>query len=239
MTWKNHKNRYRVSLLAMSMVMTSVMTMGLGSALAGPNQDAGLFIDVDYRTVPVDSQGTVAYGTHFWIGVRIADARYLDTFGFRLGFDSSLVGFVKAVPESPADGVADFLESRGGTSVGFLGRISGLDSNQVAIGNGLTGQDSSKTPGGSGLLVLLEFLAKGSTPGKAVFSISDVKLLDWQQSLDTLVSVHTGAVILSPPVTLLGSNRTRRPDASRLESIALALNRSPSKSGFYLLGRRN
>jgi hypothetical protein len=230
MTWDAPLKPYRVFMIT--------VTMAVGLALAGPNQGAGLSVDMDFRTAPVESLGTAAYGSAFWIGVRIADARYLDTFGFRLGFDSSLVGFVKAVPESPQDGVTDFLASRGGTAVGFLGRISSQDSTQVAIGNGLAGRDSAQAPGGSGLLVMLEFIAKGSSPGKAVFSISEVKLLDWQQSLDTLASVQSGAVLLGPAAGIAANDRSRRVQTSRLEGIAMALHRSPAKAGFYLLGRR-
>ena len=53
MTWENHINRYRVSMLA--------MTMAMGLALAGANKDAGLFIDVVYRTEPVDWVFCVLY----------------------------------------------------------------------------------------------------------------------------------------------------------------------------------
>ena len=231
MTADNGSRNYRAFML--------IVTTAMGLAWGGLNRDASLYVDADYRTVPIDSLGTAAYGKPFWIGIRIADARYLDTFGFRLGFDSSLVEFVKAVPASPTDGIADFLESKGGTSVGFLGRISSQDSTQVTVANGLTGQDSSKAPSGSGLLVLMEFISKGSVPGKAAFAISEVKLLDWQQNLDSLVSTHAGAVMLQPTEALVQVNRNRRATVSPMEAIALAISRSPSRAGFYLLGRRN
>lgn len=214
-------------------------TMAMGLIHAGPNQDASLSVDVKYQTAQVESLGTAEQGAPFWIAIRIAGAEYLDTYGFRLGFDSSRVGFLQAVPELPSAAIGDFLASRGGTSVGFLGRISNTDSTQVTVANGLAGRDSALSPRGSGVLVLMQFLAKGPAMGKAVFTLSDVKLLDWQQSLDTAIAVHAGAVVLEPSTALSRVNGPRRANPSRMESIAVALITQPMKSGFYLLGRRN
>ncbi len=221
------------------------VTTAMGLIHAGPNQNASLSVDVNYQTAAVESLGTAAPGAPFWIAVRVAGAEYLDTYGFKLGFDSSRVGFLQAVPELPSGSIGNFLASRGGTSVGFLGRISNVDSTQVTVANGLVGRDSSRTPRGSGVLVLMQFLAKGTASGKAVFSLSNVQLLDWQQSLDTAIVVHAGAVILEPSTALNrvnGSGGLGGPGwalPSSRESIVMALYRQPMKSGFYLLGRRN
>jgi hypothetical protein len=218
----------------------SILMMALGLVHAGPNQNASLSVDVDYQTAPVESLGSAEPGAPFWIAVRIAGAEYLDTYGFKLGFDSSRVRFLQAVPELPSGGIGNFLASRGGTSVGFLGSISNFDSTQVTVANGLAGRDSSRTPRGSGVLVLMQFLAKGPALGKAVFTLSDGKLLDWQQSLDTAIAMHAGTVILQADALVLSRGYgPRRAEPSRLESIAMALRRQPLKSGFYLLGRRN
>ena len=224
------------SLYLQSRTIAVAILMMMKLTAAGSNQNAELFVDMNPQTPQNDSLATGAFGTPILIGIRVANAKYLDTYGFHLGFDSSLVSFVKANPAMPESGSIDFLETRGGASVGFFGKISILDSTQVAVGNGLVGRDSAKTPSGSGLLVVMEFKVKGPILGQASFSLSEVKLLDWQQSLDTDIAVHSGAISIRPSAAILRVTRSN-PPAMRLQAIAIALARSRSKSGFYLLGR--
>lgn len=161
------------------------------NAQGGPNAAAVLSVDADYRTAAIESSAPVD-GPHFRIGIRIEGARYLDGYACELGYDTSLLDFVGARAASPEEGLANFLETRGGTAVAFVGRLSLRDTALVSVGNALAGSDSSRSPGGDGLLAILAFRAKGI--GTARFQGGKVELLDWRQTLDTAVVFRSGSV---------------------------------------------
>jgi hypothetical protein len=176
---------------------------------AGPNANAVLSVDLLPATSASDSTHALRSDSSLWVAVRIAQAVGLDGYGFELAYNRTLLDFDTAVASSPADGWNNFLESQGGTSLGFIGRLSNLDSSKVTIGNSLIGSDSSQSPGGGGIVALIRFRGK-SASGNAAFSLGAVQLLDWRQQLDTGNAV-TGAMLTltPPPVALRNPNKAR------------------------------
>lgn len=181
--------------------LLSAAALAAGPALAGPNASATLRVDADPRTAAVEPSA-VSTGRNFLVAVRIAGAVRLDGFAFELGYDTALVAFVGARSSSPADGIADFLESRGGQAVAFVGRLSARDTSRVTVANALAGADSSRSPSGEGVLAVLEFRAKAT--GMARFHPGKVELLDWSQELDSAQSFLGASVDIQDPTRLRG-----------------------------------
>lgn len=165
--------------------------LAAGAALAGPNAAATLYVDADWRTPAIEYSAPVA-GPRFQVAVRIAGAQYLDSYAFELGYDTALVDFVGAAAGSDGDGAPNILETRGGTAVAFLGRLSARDTTLISVGNALAGSDSARSPSGDGLLALLEFRVKAL--GMARFHPGTAELLDWRQELDTAASFQGASV---------------------------------------------
>ena len=214
--------------------LLSILLLTAVQVIAGPNQAAKLYVDVIPSTTAPDSVSTAVPTTSFWVGVRVADARYLDTYGFLLSYDTARLAFVRALPGDA--GEANFLETRGGTPIGFIGERSRRDSTRVSVAYGLPRQDSTKSPNGAGLLALINFRSKGPT-GNARYSLREVKLLDWQQTLDTAMTLYGGRTAIQNPVTVLVINRQGQ-SKSYLREVAWALGHEPEKAGRFLLGRR-
>lgn len=195
-------------------IMIAAVTLAgwaAGAALGGPNAAAVLAVDADWRTSAVEPGASVA-GPVFGIGIRISGARYLDGYAFELGYDTALAAFVGARAGSPEEGQPNFLETRGGAAVAFVGRLSVRDTSLVTVANALAGSDSTRSPGGDGLLAILEFRAKGS--GRVRFVPGKVELLDWRQTLDTAAAFQGGSVDIGIPVTA----RLRRSPVAGAES---------------------
>lgn len=171
------------------------MAAALAPCLAwgGPNAGATVYVDADPTTAAIE-YSTVGTGTVVRVAVRIKDARYLDGYSFDLAYDTSRLAFVKA--EASLSGTANFLETRGGAAVAFVGRLSREDTARVSVGNALAGSDSARSPSGDGLLAVLEFHAKAA--GMARFAPSKVQLLDYAQELDTAISVLGASVDVVP-----------------------------------------
>jgi hypothetical protein len=188
-------------MMRMRGIMIAAVTLAgwaAGAALGGPNAAATLAVDADWRT-PAVEPGASADGPVFAIGIRISGARYLDGYAFELGYDTALAAFVGARAGSPEEGLPNFLETRGGTAVAFVGRLSVRDTSLITVANALAGSDSTRSPGGDGLLAILEFRAKGS--GTVRFVPGKVELLDWRQTLDTAAAFQGGSVDIRIPVT--------------------------------------
>lgn len=180
-------------------------------AWGGPNAGATVYVDADPSTAAIE-YSAVGTGTVVRIAVRIRDAQYLDGYSFDLAYDTARLDFVKA--EASLTGTANILETRGGTAVAFVGRLSREDTARVSVGNALAGTDSTRSPSGEGLLAVLEFHAK--TPGMARFAPSRVQLLDYAQVLDTAISVLGGSVDVMATVGIrrlaaAGKNGMRSP----------------------------
>lgn len=168
----------------------SILWMLSGPVAAGPNAAASLHVDADFRTPAIEYSAPV--GPVFKVAVRIAGARYLDSYAFELAYDTAAVAFVGAEAGSAGEGLANILETRGGSAVAFVGRLSIRDTSRLSVGNALAGSDSTRSPSGDGLLALLEFRAK--VAGMARFYPGKVELLDWRQELDTAVAFQGASV---------------------------------------------
>ena len=166
-------------------------------AWSGPNAGASLHVDADAST-PAIEYSAVGSGSVIRIAIRIRDVRYLDGYSFDLAYDTARLVFLKADPGIP--GQANILETRGGSAVAFVGRLSSRDMAQVSVGNALAGSDSTLSPSGGGLLAVLEFQAKAA--GMARFTPSNVQLLDYAQELDTAISFIGASVQVGSPVAV-------------------------------------
>lgn len=189
-------------------------------AWGGPNAGATVYVDADPSTAAIE-YSAVGTGSVVRVAVRIKDAQYLDGYSFDLAYDTSRLVFVKA--EASLSGTANFLETRGGAAVAFVGRLSREDTAKVSVGNALAGSDSTRSPGGDGLLAVLEFHAKAA--GMARFAPSRVQLLDYAQELDTAISV-------------LGASVDVMPSAGIRRLARIGMRESRSAAPFDLLGRR-
>lgn len=173
---------------------------------AGSNAGATLSVDLDGATPEIESsfnrnfQG--AADTAFWVGIRVADARYLDSYEFSLVYDRSRMAFIRAASTMPGNGNGAFLESRGGSAPFFIGRLSAQDSGRITIANSLAGSDSSKAPGGSGLLAAVQF--RPLAAGAARFALEGARLLDWNQDADAPASMREALLTLEFPSSLRG-----------------------------------
>lgn len=203
------------------------------SASAGPNAAATLYVDADYRTSAIEYSAPVN-GPAFRIGIRIAGAQYLDGYAFELGYDTALVAFTGAQAGSPGEGLPNFLETRGGMAVAFVGRLSTRDTAMITVGDALAGSDSARSPSGDGLLAILEFRAKGT--GMARFYPGKAELLDWKQTLDTAAAFQGGSVSIQSSVT----SRLRRLAASGADAVRMDLlgRRGRAQGWIYPLAAR-
>lgn len=150
-----------------------------------------VYVDSDWRSATVEYSHPVQAPT-FRIAIRITGATSLDSYAFDLGYDTAKVAFVGASAGSPGDGAPNILETRGGSAVAFVGRVSARDTTRITVGNALAGSDSSRSPSGDGVLALLDFRAKAL--GMARFYPGKVELLDWKQELDTTAIFQGGSV---------------------------------------------
>jgi hypothetical protein len=170
------------------------------AAWSGSNGEAEVFLDLDHTSVSVESTLTRPAGSAVWMSVRISKARYLDTYGFKVAYDDSLLTFVQAVAGQPGEGYRNVLETRGGSAPFFIGKLSVLDSTRVSVANSLEGSDSTRSPSGEGLLALLQFKSRGS--GQAAFRLEELELLDWNQAPGAPAAVHGAVLTLQPSLTL-------------------------------------
>jgi hypothetical protein len=179
--------------------MAGALMAGACAAWAGPNAAASLYVDLDCATPQIDSAFSRAGTQEFWVGVRVAGAKYLDSYGFKLAYDPTKLAFVRAVAAAPEEGYADFLETRGGSAPLFIGKLSARDSSRVTIANSLAGSDSAKSPGGAGLLALIRFRPLAS--GTARFDLEEAELLDWSQEADVPAAARGASLALDPAST--------------------------------------
>lgn len=209
-------------------------------AAAGPNRNAILSVDLLPGTAISDSTRSLSKDSGaIWVAVRAAQTAGLDSYGFEVGFDSSLLTFVLSAASSPPDGLQNFLESLGGTPLGYVGRLSTWDSTKVSIAHALNGSDSAQSPSGSGILALLRFQPRGIA-GNALFSLGAVQILDWRLQLDTIVNVVGARLTLTTVVRIVHNDHSRHttfPTASILFAFNRdLLGRSPYKGqhSFFL-----
>lgn len=174
----------------------------LSVSWAGVNAAAGLYVDLDCGSPEIDSAASRLFSgpnaEPFWVGVRISNAKYLDSYEFKLAFDPSKLAFVRAVAAIPDEGYENFLETKGGSAPFFIGKLSMRDSSRATIGNSLSGSDSSRSPDGSGLLAFLQF--RPLAAGTARFALEEAQLLDWEQNPDTPAAMRGAALALESPV---------------------------------------
>lgn len=193
-----------------------------GLAFSGPNQNAVLSVDLlTGSAVPDSALSMTKDNGPVWVAVRVAQSVGLDSYGFEVGFDSSLLTFIEAVPASTPDALPNFLESRGGIPLGFVGKLSNRNANQVTIAHSLIGSDSVQSPSGAGIVALIRFQPRGKA-GVAVFTLGLPQLLDWKLQLDTAIVVQGAKLTLTSVVGINSRYESNRPGALATTFLSLA-----------------
>ena len=212
------------------MKVFQILALASGTAFSGPNQNAVLSVDLLPGSTTPDSTLSMSKDNGaFWVAVRINQAVGLDSYGFELGFDTTRLSLLQTAPSSPSDGLLNFLESLGGTPLGFIARPSQWDSTHISIAHSLIGSDSAQSPDGSGILALFRFQPRGIA-GNVTFTLGTAQLLDWKLQSDTAMSVRGATLTLTATVPLSHNGYFLR---SSRESWAATLMTGPRD----LLGR--
>jgi hypothetical protein len=206
------------------MMPTRAVLLLAAAAWAGPNADARLHVDADPLTPAIEY--SLPRPSEFKVAVRISGAVHLDGYSFELQYDTAQVAFLGAAPASPADGLVNVLETRGGQSAAFVGQPSARGDGWISIANTLVGSDSSRSPSGDGLLAVLSFQGKGH--GLTRFIPGRVELQDYRQVLDTGVAFVGASVDIQPTVAL-----------RRAPAWVLRFREGGDQAGWDLSGRRS
>jgi hypothetical protein len=170
-------------------------------ALAGPNKDAELFIDLAATTSDIDSNGMglCVADSSFTAGVVIYGARKLYSYQYYISFDTTRLKFISAAKGN--DSCKNFLESKGGSN-SFSGNLSRDDKTSILVKGYLTGDDSSQSVNGAGILALITF--KKRTGDTTLLSLTKPIIIDFDLNEDTACVTH-GAKVFPGTIGVLDS----------------------------------
>ncbi|MBN1576747.1 MAG: hypothetical protein JW913_09360 [Chitinispirillaceae bacterium] len=174
-------------------------------AIAGPNNDAKLYIDFSVNSEAIDSMGSCAAESTIVTAVRITGAVKLFSYQFYINYDTSSLQFV-----SGKVGNGNFLEENGGNCF-FMAKRSIHDSTRILVGNSLVGSEEDKCVSDSGLLGLFTF--KHKKDDTTQLSIDSVELIDCGDTPDSDILCFSGTILPSndEPVTHHPARRHRSP----------------------------
>lgn len=156
--------------------VTVVLSAFISIASAGPNANARVYLDNDFRTVAIEPYGNpVSIGDTCFVAVRVDRAVDCNSYSVKLQFDSNIVQFrdaavKKSFIEKP------FLESSGGQMI-VLQHQKGDVAELAAT---LKGLDFSVS--GNGCLAYFTF--KCIKSGNPAIVIKEVKLVDGKSNID-------------------------------------------------------
>jgi hypothetical protein len=170
-------------------------------ALAGPNKDAELFIDLIATTSDIDSSGMgiCLSDSNFTAGVVIHGAKKLYSYQYYIAFDTTRLKFISAAKGN--DSCPNILESKGGSN-SFSGKLSKDDKTRILVTGYLSGSDSSQCVDGSGMLALLTF--KKRSADTTLITLTKPLVLDFDQAEDTACVTH-GAKVFPGTIGVLDS----------------------------------
>jgi hypothetical protein len=170
-------------------------------ALAGPNKDAELFIDLVATTSDIDSSGMgiCRVDSSFTAGVVIHGVKKLYSYQYYVAFDTTRLKFISAAKGS--DSCPNILESKGGSN-SFSGKLSIDDKTRILVSGYLSGNDSSQCVDGAGIIALLTF--KKRSGDTTLLSLTKPLVLDFDQAEDTACVTH-GAKVFPGTIGVLYS----------------------------------
>ncbi|MBD3345425.1 MAG: hypothetical protein GF401_10225 [Chitinivibrionales bacterium] len=125
------------------------------AAIAGPNENAKIYVDLDYQTPEIDSVAQLA-GTSVGIAIRAGDVVNLDSYEFFLRFDPSVLFF--SMGQAETIGYSNIFRKNSSDEFLFSCGLESGHTDLLTISNTLTGGiDSVAAPDGDGILALIMF----------------------------------------------------------------------------------
>ncbi len=167
-------------------------------AIAGPNQDAELFIDFLPASDTIDSVGACPVESTITTAVMVHGASGLYSYEFYVQFDTASLQFVSG--KSGNDQNTTMLAKNGGSPV-FNAKKARYDSTRILVTCYLTGDVSSECVSDKGVLGMLTFkLKKDDT---TTLSFVAPKLIDCSEREDTAMDCFSGTIMPSTGVPVV------------------------------------
>ncbi|KPA12494.1 conserved hypothetical protein, secreted, partial [Candidatus Magnetomorum sp. HK-1] len=176
----------------LSVFLICCIFLGYFPAFAGPNNNAGCALDLNFQTreydekissKDIDSSLTAEKGTEVWIAILAQNAKNLDTYQVEIEYDTKRAQFIQGVEDNSFGGIKNFLKKNGGTTVGF--KAQEIKPGTVNIANALSGQDMDQAPEGSGIIALVQFKILDNLPNN-LLKLSNVKFLNSKELEDNV-----------------------------------------------------
>jgi hypothetical protein len=158
--------------------LTVTISAFVSITVAGPNANARVYIDNDFRTAAIESYGnSVSIGDTCFIAVRVDGAVELNSYSVKVQFDSSVVQFCDVVAKRSFS-EKPFLESSGGKMI----VLPYQKANVTEFSATLKGTGISVS--GNGCLAYFTF--KCIKNGNPAILIKELKLVDAKSNVDKL-----------------------------------------------------
>ena len=176
----------------MDRIAIGLCTIGLFClAVAGPNENAKLYVDFSIESDAIDSVGGCAVDSTITAAIKIHDASKLYSYEFYLKYDTSSLVFVSGKSGE------NILDMNGGSG-NFKATRSKKDSTQLLIACFLMGDDPSECVSGNGVLGLINFKLKKQDT--TLLSITSRKFIDCDLTEDTTLQCFNGSIIPSKDI---------------------------------------
>ena len=160
------------------------------SALAGPNQNARIVVDLDPSTPAIDSILTMPSTGTVLVAVRSTGVVNLDSYEFHLTFDPRILSFGFGVEDAPFSGITNVLKTRGGSTIGFQCGLVAGSASTLDIANTLIGTDTAQAPESDGILAIVSFNVLGAY--RCTLSVSNAVVATSDRVFDNLAMVSVG-----------------------------------------------
>ncbi|MBD3345427.1 MAG: hypothetical protein GF401_10235 [Chitinivibrionales bacterium] len=179
------------------------------AAVAGPNQDATISIDMDPSTAGIQNTLSSDAGT-FWVFVTAGAVKNLDTYSFRMTYNTDSLEFISA--SWSYAGTNNILTLNGGSTIGQSAPDT-LDGSPDTVEGWLTliGDDTLQAPDGSGLLAAIQFRSLlGPLNSTAIRSaLGDFVDSDGERDLVASGNLFSGSYTFTPTFTINASAGTK------------------------------
>ncbi|MBD3322074.1 MAG: hypothetical protein GF350_13330 [Chitinivibrionales bacterium] len=134
----------------------AVICITVMHALAGPNENAKIMVDLDYQTQEIDSVAQLS-GTSIIVAIRASDVVNLDSYEFFLRFNPVVLSYKAGQAEIMGENENIFRKNSSDEILFSCGFEQG-HTDLLTVSNTLTSElDSVAAPDGDGLLALIMF----------------------------------------------------------------------------------